>query len=351
MAEGLANEAFAFFLFFYYTAVLGLSGALAGEAILIALLFDAVTDPLVGVASDRLSSRLGRRHPFLYAAALPVGIFFFLVFAPPAGLSQLELFAWLVSFAVLTRSSMTLFHVPHLALGAELSEDYEERTSIVTLQFLFTRTGHAIAGALAFLVFFRPTAEYHEGRFNPAAYPSLALTLSLLMVVTILISAWKTQARAPHLPQPDPDARKRDLLVGILGDSRDVLRNPSFRALVLGLTLTFTAWGITTALGLHLATYFWFVSNEELVIWGIAMGTGIFWGLPVWHRVANRLDKKPTFIWGLAVFTAFTALPPLLLLAELWPARSSALHVPLWALTTGFVAHFGIAATMVSTLR
>lgn len=348
MAEGMANEAFAFFLFFYYTAVLGLSGALAGQAILIALLFDAVTDPLVGVASDRTTSRFGRRHPFLYAAALPVGLCFYAVFAPPAGLSQLGLFAWLAFFAVATRAAMTLFHVPHLALGAELSDDYEERTAIVTLQFLFTRTGHAIAGILAFLVFFRPTPVYSEGRFNPAAYPSLALTLALLMTATILISAWKTQERVAHLPSPDPTPEKRSLFAELRGDLLTVSRNPSFRALVFGLTLTFTAWGVTTALGLHLATYFWFVSNEELVLWGIAMGTGIFLGLPIWRRVAKRIDKKPTFVWGLAVFTAFTALPPLLLLAGFWPARGNALYVPLWALSTGFAAHFGIAATMVT---
>ena len=115
LAEGLKNEGYTVFLLFYYTSVVGLSGALTGQAILIALLFDAVTDPLIGSVSDRLRTRWGRRHPLMFASALPLPVFFFLTFAPPAGLSELGLFAWLATFAVLTRAAMTLFHVPHLA--------------------------------------------------------------------------------------------------------------------------------------------------------------------------------------------------------------------------------------------
>jgi len=348
LAEGLKNESFSLFLLFYYTAVLGLSGALAGQAILIALLFDAVTDPLVGVVSDRLESRWGRRHPLIYAAALPLGVFFYLAFSPPQGLTQLELFAWLAGFTVLTRASMTLFSVPHLSLGAELSSDYEERTTIVTLQFLFARCGHLLAGVLAFLVFFRPTEQYAEGRFNPEAYPGLALTMSVLMVLAVLVSGWRTHHRIPYLTRPHAAAKQHGVARAVFREFADSLRNDSFRALFLGLMLTYVSWGVTTALGLHLATYFWFVSNEELLIWGVFMGIGIFAGLPIWRVLALRLDKKPTFMWGIAIFTFFTALPPLLLLWGYWPSRESALYFPLWCATTGLSAHFGIAATMVT---
>ena len=71
-SEGLKNEAYTVFLLFYYTSVIGLSGLLAGQAILIALLFDAFTDPMVGSLSDRMESRFGRRHPFLFASAIPL---------------------------------------------------------------------------------------------------------------------------------------------------------------------------------------------------------------------------------------------------------------------------------------
>lgn len=347
-AEGFKNESFSLFLLFYYTAVLGLSGSLAALAILLALLVDAVTDPMAGVISDRFESRWGRRHPFIFAAAIPLGLFFYLTFAPPAGLAQQELFAWLLCFAVLTRLSMTLFHVPHLALGAELTSDYQERTSIVTLQFVFARAGHGIAGLLGLLYFMRPTAAHPNGRFNPEAYPALALSFAVVMVATILLSGWQTRDRIPFLNVRNPPAGRANLFSAVFKDLSESLRNSSFRALFLGLMLTYISWGVTTALGLHLATYFWFVSNEQLVFWGIATGIGIFSGLPFWMRQSLRLDKKPTFVWGIAIFTLATAIPTFLKMAGFWPAVGSPAYLPLFALTTGFLAHFGIAATMVT---
>ena len=117
LAEGLKNSALSTFVLFYYNQVLGLSGTLAGTAILIALLFDAVSDPLAGSLSDNWQSRWGRRHPFMYASALPLGIAFFFLFSPPEGLSEFSLFLWLTVTVVLTRGAMTLYHVPHIALS------------------------------------------------------------------------------------------------------------------------------------------------------------------------------------------------------------------------------------------
>ena len=87
-AEGIKNYSFAVFLLFYFNQVLGLSGTLCGVALAVALAFDAITDPLAGTLSDRLDSRWGRRHPFMYAAAVPLGLFFALLFTPPAALGQ-----------------------------------------------------------------------------------------------------------------------------------------------------------------------------------------------------------------------------------------------------------------------
>src|SRR5262245_65533589 len=82
-AEGIKNYAFEWFLFFYYNQVLGLSGKLVGLAALITLACDAVMDPLAGSWSDNLHHRWGRRHPFMYASALPLGIGFALAIRVP----------------------------------------------------------------------------------------------------------------------------------------------------------------------------------------------------------------------------------------------------------------------------
>ena len=87
LAEGLKNSALGTFVLFYYNQVLGLPGTLAGLALAIALFFDAFTDPFAGSISDNWRSKMGRRHPFMYASALPLGICFYLLFSPPEGLS------------------------------------------------------------------------------------------------------------------------------------------------------------------------------------------------------------------------------------------------------------------------
>ena len=120
-AEGIKNAAFGTFLLLYYNQVLGLSGSLAGIAIFIALCFDAVTDPIAGSISDNFRSKWGRRHPFMYASAIPLAIAFYFLFVPMDGLGTTGLFIWMTVFTILTRGAMTLYHVPHLALGAELS--------------------------------------------------------------------------------------------------------------------------------------------------------------------------------------------------------------------------------------
>jgi GPH family glycoside/pentoside/hexuronide:cation symporter len=347
-AEGVKNEAYTVFLLFYYTSVIGMSGILAGQAILIALLFDAITDPLVGSLSDRTKSRFGRRHPFLFASAIPLPVFFYLTFAPPTDSSEMQLFFWLVFCLITTRASMTLFHVPHLALGSELSTDYEERSKIVTVQNVFSRIGGGLTGGLGFLVFLRATDEFPDGRFNTEAYPQLALTLAVMIFFAVVFSAWKTMSRIPYLAKPDPLTLSGHAFGNMIRGNLEAMRMRSFRALFLGTLVVFIAFGVTTSLGLHLATYFWRVTTTEMIFWGVGMSIGMYVGYGYWLGQANATDKRSVFLKGGVLFTVFTVLPPFFLIAGFWPEWGSPLYVPLYILTTGVIAHFGIAATAVT---
>ncbi|MAG30990.1 MAG: hypothetical protein CL908_08880 [Deltaproteobacteria bacterium] len=346
-AEGIKNESFALFLLFYYQQVLGLSGSLAGLAILIALGFDAVTDPLMGTISDRTRGRLGRRHPYLFASALPLGGFFYAVFAPPAGLSQPLLFGWMLGFTVLTRAAMTLFHVPHLSLGAELSDDYNERTLLVTERHMFQRAAAVVPGLVGLVILMAPTEAYPDGRFNPHAYPQFAVVASLMMVLIVFATAWKTRHRIPHLRPPGLEDQA-PLLGALWRDVRELFRLPSFRALFGGQAISSIGWGVLITLGLHMATFFWKVEREDLFIWGIGAGVGLFAGFGYWNAATARTDKKPVFIRGLLVFLLFAVPPPVLRVIGWWPAEDHMLYVPLWVLLTGTCAHFGVASIMVT---
>lgn len=110
------------FLFIYYNQVLGLPGTLAGLALAITSIVDAVTDPTVGSWSDGYRSRWGRRHPFLIVSVLPIGILFVALFAPPPWLTDFQLFLWFTVVYSLMRTALTLYNVPYLALVCRLAK-------------------------------------------------------------------------------------------------------------------------------------------------------------------------------------------------------------------------------------
>lgn len=346
LAEGVHNEALGIFLLFYYREVLGLSGTLAGLALLLALLADAVSDPVVGVWSDRVRTRLGRRHPFMYASLLPLGVCYCAVFVPPAGLSGMALFAWLTSALIASRLAMTLFHVPHMALGAELSDDYRVRTRIVSIRMVFSRMGAGLAPLLGLLVFMRPTDRYENGQLNPDAYPPFAVTTAVLMLIPIAVSSLGTRRVARTLAVPAQVAGS--LLSGLMRDFAELLRLKNFRVHFFGSTVAFTGWGIMGTSGLHMATYFWHVDTQQLFLWGVAMTAGIFAGLVFWSAAAERLEKRDIFVRGLGVYILCTAPTVLCKTFGLFPPEGTIAYYALYGGLVGFAAHFGIASTMVT---
>jgi len=144
-AFGIKETAFSFFLLLYYNQVLGLDPFLTGLALALAVAIDAVSDLAVGYLSDNWRSKLGRRHPFMYVAILPVATTFYFLWNPPAVAleEQSTLFMYLVFMAVLVRSCLTLYEVPNAAQGPELTKDYHDRTKLMAFRYFFTWMGGA----------------------------------------------------------------------------------------------------------------------------------------------------------------------------------------------------------------
>ncbi|MDP4744900.1 MAG: MFS transporter, partial [Porticoccaceae bacterium] len=134
VSHALKEAAMGVFVLLYYKQVLGLSGTLTGLAIGISIIWDGINDPLVGAWSDRLRSRIGRRHPLMIAAVIPMAAGFVMLYGPPdsALSNQGQLFIWLLISMLLIRTALTFFMVPYLALGAEITEDYHERTQLAS---------------------------------------------------------------------------------------------------------------------------------------------------------------------------------------------------------------------------
>jgi len=345
-AEGIKTRVFEFFLFFYFVQVLGLSGTLAGAAVAVALCFDAITDPLAGSLSDRHASRIGRRHPFMYAAIVPLGISFYLLFAPPDGLGQLGLFAWLAFFAVAVRSSLTLFHVPYLSLGAELSSDYEERTSIAMARTICAIFGSLFALILGMNFFFRSTAEFENGQLNAAAYPPFALVCSIAMMALIWGCAHWTRSEIPRLPKATQNAPPFSFLQ-VYREMGGALRNRSFRALFTGLILFAVTIGVHATLNMHMATYYWELKPAQITLFIISAGAGFGVSLLFVRRLQQWLDKREAFLFALLGAAVFGALPPSLRELGLFPANHTPWLLPSILLGFGTAAFFGALAAVI----
>ncbi len=348
-AEGLKNGAFGIFLLFYYNHVLGLSGTLAGLALGIALVFDAVTDPLVGSLSDNWRSRLGRRHPFMYTAIIPLAISFYFLLAPPA-LSETGLFFWLLTFAVLARGAMTLYYVPHVALGAELSSNFEERTNIVGYRQFFGTFGGLLAVVIGFGAFFASTPEFPQGQFNAAAYAPYALTLSVLMSLAIFASAWGTRGQIPRLQQPRGQAQSVSAfgaLLRMVRESIEALGNRSFRWMFFGILVVFLMVGVDGALNLYMNTFFWELRSSDLLYFYIAGPVGVMIGATFAGKLNHWFDKKPSVVWGTAWWSACQIVPVLLRMLDWFPDNgTSTLVVTLVVIK--FVQGVGVVQALVT---
>jgi GPH family glycoside/pentoside/hexuronide:cation symporter len=343
IAEGVKNAGFNFFLFFFYTQVLGVNPSQAGAVLLVATVIDALTDPLMGFLSDRSTFAMGRRQPFLYASAVPMGLSFVLLFTPPGGVGAAGTMLWLLAFTVLVRTAMTVHQVPYMALGAELSDDYHERTAVVSYRAAFGALGLAGTLVLAWTVFFRSTPEHANGQLNASAYAPFALASGALIMVAILVSAAATHRRAQAMARisaPPPVMTWGSLVSAYRG----VLANRSFRALLFGVLVFNTMRGVQEVLAVHMLTYFWRLSSSQILWLFLIALLALVAGVPVWAALIRRMDKRPALVGGIAVFSLAVLGPPTAQLLSAFPAEGTSLYL---AMLLGGAALSGIGGAAV----
>lgn len=321
IAEGVKDAAFKTFLLFYYNQVLGLPGWMGGAAGAISLIIDAVVDPVVGSLSDGTHTRWGRRHPYMYASAVPMAVTFILLFNPPAGLSHWGLFAWLTTFAVLVRVSMTFYSIPSNAMVAELTPNYDERTGLVSYRYLFGWIGGGGITALAYLWLLAPGGKVSDGLRDPAGYAAWSLVGACMIAGAILLCALGTHRLIPTLKSP-PHAGRFSLR-RLEGEVREALGNPSYRTLVVASLFASVGGAFTDVFGLYMNTYFWEFTPEQLAAFLPAIVVGVVVGASAAGPISVRYDKRGA---ALSIATASVLIGPLpvfLRLAHLTPPNGS----------------------------
>jgi GPH family glycoside/pentoside/hexuronide:cation symporter len=340
VAYGIKDNGFSTLLLLFYNQVIGLPAQMVGLAVMVALVFDAFADPIIGHLSDNTRSRWGRRHPFLYAAALPVGALYLLLWNPPRGDDTVTL-VYLLVVAILVRTAISCYEVPSSALAPELSSDYHERTSILGYRYLFGWAGGMGMLLLTFGVFLAPTAQYPVGQLNPQGYRTYAVVAAVLMVVAILASALGTHRRVARLPAA-PATR------GTARGSLQALRNRNFLVLIGAGVFANTAQGLNFALTTYLYTYLWRFPASVLLIYTLAVMVGVAVGFFIATRASRRLGKRNAAILFLLLAIPTISAPYLLNFVGWFPDRNSPLLLPLLLASTLVATALGVGVAILA---
>ena len=287
--DTVKNWVFNTFILIFYNQILGIEAFHISLVLAVAIVFDAVTDPLVASYSDNLQSRWGRRHPLMMIASLPLGIGIFAIFIPPPELSEILLLGWLLIFVILTRGLMTLFFVPWAAIAAELSDDYHERTSVMSYRYA---VGWIVGVSFPFFIYsfvMTPTIEYPIGQLNPVGYPMMAICAGLLLSLGAMTTTLLTMKEIPFLRQ-----HKAKTNFGFRVTVKELLfalKNRQFALVFLIMIMTGALTGVTANISIYMTTFFWGLNTEDLR-WFVLSAMGAVLAFPLVALIQVKWDKK-----------------------------------------------------------
>tara|TARA_R110000868_G_scaffold236992_2_gene491017 strand:+ start:154 stop:1824 length:1671 start_codon:yes stop_codon:yes gene_type:complete len=292
--DTLKNWVLNTFILLFYSQILGVDALLVSTVLAVALIFDAMTDPIVATISDNLHTRWGRRHPLMLLGALPLGFFFYPIFTPPEGLTQYALALWLLTFVLLTRLAMTFYFIPWAAIAAELSDDYDERTSVMAFRYAVGWTIGVTFPLVTYSYFMAGTPEHPVGQLNGANYPAMALAAGFLMTVGGVTTTLLTRREIPFL-RKHAVAPMRPGLSHVLREIAGALRNDQFALVFVVVLILAVLGGTTTNINIYMTTFFWGLTSEDLR-WFAISALGAVVAFPLIALVQRRWDKKHILI-------------------------------------------------------
>lgn len=295
------DAAFSAFVLFFYTQVLGLSGSLTGLAIFISVVWDAVSDPMIGAWSDRLKTRWGRRHPMMLAGTIPLGLSFVMLFHPVASVldSQIQLFAWLLLSVLMVRTFLTVFYIPQNAMGAEITSDYHERTAIVNIR---TNLGWIAGVSLPAicLAFLFVSVDGEDGRFVIENYHFYGWVSFFVVVITAGICVFGTRQFIPRLMEVATRNTVSPGFMGMISDTLGTLKNINFRRIMIFEVAVGATMGIQGALNMIVWTYFWELTTAEISILMVSSLVAVVVVFPSMSWLGKHWQKQQLLTFAVA---------------------------------------------------
>ncbi len=295
LGPAITANVMGFFLLLFFTSVAGINAGLAGTILLIGKIWDAVNDPIVGVLSDRTRSRWGRRYPWIIFGAIPFGIFYFLHWIVPhfsadPVANQWGLFWYYVVISILFNTAYTAVNLPYTALTPELTQDYNERTSLNSFRFAFSIGGSIFSLVLAQVIFGLVPDQAQR-------YVVLAAVCAVLSVPAFFWCVWGTRAQAaPARAVDTPES------MPLLEQLRVVLNNQPF-LFVIGIYLcSWLAVQQTAAIIPYFVLYWMGLKEQDFILVLLAVQVTALIMQFVWSAVSRRVGKRAVYFMGMSLW-------------------------------------------------
>lgn len=281
---------------FFYTDFVGLSAGLVAWSLLFARLFDSFTDPVMGYLSDRTNTRFGRRRPYFVGAAIPLAIAFYYLFTPPVldnpAEHQSYLLFYMLTLYVLTYFIWTVGAIPYYSLGAELTDDYNERVKVIAVRESCALIGLLAATILpAYLIYMYGGVE---------GYSFMGLILGGGVAVFLITAGLFSRERSEFHGRPSMNP-----YAGWLA----TFSNPHFRMLLVSFVFSSIAAAVPAVLIIYVSVYIigtpaWWLEliPAWMPTWSyylLVYFTSAIVSLPLWNRTSYSIGKRNT--WGIAI--------------------------------------------------
>jgi GPH family glycoside/pentoside/hexuronide:cation symporter len=316
----------AFLLLYFMTDQLAIAPAVAGTLIFASKVYDAFTDPLVGMMSDRSRGRWGRRRPFMLVGALVCAISGMLLYNVPAGFADNAMLVYLVAILLLYATGYTLFNVPYLAMPAEMTDSPDERTSLMSYRVGFVAVGGICGTALAPMLI---------GQFggDRSAYGVMGWLLGALVGIAMLAAVLGTRRAA----FTEHSTHSIELVERI----RLIAQNRPFCLLMAAKLLQLVGLSSVLASMPYFVLQVMQKSEMFLGVYGIALNVATIASMPIWVALSKNKGKK--FTYSLSVVAYAISLLSWLLAGSDESLAVFALRAAVMGLASGGILLMGTA--------